>query len=230
MATATKRTSSTKAEHAPPPVGCAAYERADWLNSIPVGLDWLHPLREKQRTAAYAFSDAVAALADIRAQRHDAEAAYRRAVRDGLAASEPAPERPPELDPARREAALTIGREEVDDAREVLSGIVVDSWDATGHLRDARISRKAQAVHCVEIEDTRPGLAPHPGLTESHGPAPTARDRMLIYVIAPAVSGAALLRMTKMTLLTRTKTRRSTNPMRSSTSPNEAMTPPRPKP
>ena len=37
-------------------------------------------------------------------------------------------------------------------------------------------------------------------------------------------------RLSKMTLLTSTKMRNSTNPMRSRTSPNEAMTPPRPKP
>jgi len=35
---------------------------------------------------------------------------------------------------------------------------------------------------------------------------------MLVYVIAPAVSGAALLRMTKMTLLTRTKDQEEQEP------------------
>jgi hypothetical protein len=37
-------------------------------------------------------------------------------------------------------------------------------------------------------------------------------------------------RLSKMTLLTSTKIRNSPNPMRSRTSPNEAITPPRPKP
>jgi hypothetical protein len=53
---------------------------------------------------------------------------------------------------------------------------------------------------------------------------------VVVYSIAPAVSGTAFWRVSKMTLLTRTKIRNSTNAMRSRTSPNEAMTPPRPKP
>ena len=50
------------------------------------------------------------------------------------------------------------------------------------------------------------------------------------HLLPPAVSGSAFPRVSKMTLLTRTKIRNSTNPMRSRTSPNEAITPPRPKP
>ena len=50
------------------------------------------------------------------------------------------------------------------------------------------------------------------------------------YVIRFAREGTALSRVSMMTLLTRTKIRKSTNPMRSRISPNEAMTPPRPKP
>jgi hypothetical protein len=44
------------------------------------------------------------------------------------------------------------------------------------------------------------------------------------------LAGPALSRLRKMTLLTRTKIRKSTNAMPSRTRPNVAMTPPRPKP
>ena len=50
------------------------------------------------------------------------------------------------------------------------------------------------------------------------------------YAIRSAREGTALSRVSMMTLLTRTKIRKSTNPMRSRISPNEAITPPRPKP
>ena len=61
-------------------------------------------------------------------------------------------------------------------------------------------------------------------------PVPLGLEDVVVYLIPPAVSGSAFSRVSKMTLLTRTKIRNSTNPMRSRTSPNEAMTPPRPKP
>jgi hypothetical protein len=72
--------------------------------------------------------------------------------------------------------------------------------------------------------------APATRLTGTPGPSPTARDRLRVYLISPAVSCTVPVRISKVTLLTRTKIRRSTNPMRSRTSPNDATTPPRPKP
>jgi len=122
----TPKRSTAEPEHAPAPAGAAVYERADWLNSIPPGLDWLDPLRGRHLAAAHGFADAVQRLADVRAERHDLERHYREQVRDALAASETAPERPAELDPARRDALVSLAAEDVATARETLSGIVVE--------------------------------------------------------------------------------------------------------
>ncbi|MGO8907339.1 MAG: hypothetical protein ACLQMH_17200 [Solirubrobacteraceae bacterium] len=136
MATATKRTSRTTTEHHPPPVGAAEHEKSTWLDTIPAGLPWLDPLREKHREAAFAFADSVGRLGDVRAERHDAERAYREQVRDHLAAGEAAPPRPEALDAAHREAALAIAAQDVTEAREAVCALATETL---GVLRANRI-------------------------------------------------------------------------------------------
>jgi hypothetical protein len=57
-------------------------------------------------------------------------------------------------------------------------------------------------------------------VTEVTVPAPPGLEVVVGYSIPPAVSGSAFWRVSMRTLLTRTKIRNSTNPMRSRTSPN----------
>ena len=109
----------------------------------------------------------------------------------------------------------------------------VDAYiDALPDWQQAICREVRDLVHAADHEVAETIKRHQPSAVGQHALAIAERvvERLLVYVIAPAVSGAALLRMTKMTLLTRTKTRRSRNPMRSRTSPNEAITPPRPNP
>jgi hypothetical protein len=109
---------------APAPAGCQPHERASWLSALPES-PWLTELRDTHVQLAHEWADACEAIADAREDYVVKEAAYRREVRDALAVGEPAPPRPDGLDPAVREATVTVAREDAELARDALNAHVL---------------------------------------------------------------------------------------------------------
>lgn len=126
MAANTKTATQPAVEYQPPPpAGCAAHERADWLPDLAV--PFLRELRTRHREVAHGWAAAVDRIGAARDQHADLESAYRAQVRDAIAIGDPPPTRASGLDPAIREAHIAVAVEDAAVARDELAVCVVET-------------------------------------------------------------------------------------------------------
>jgi hypothetical protein len=129
-----KRKASPAVPQSPPPAGCRLTERADWLDAVP-DVPALAELRARHTELANAWAKAVNQIAEVRWRHSEAERKFRSTMRDALAVAEPAPPRPPEIDPTQRDAEVLLATEDADALRDELACVVLDVLAA---LRDNR--------------------------------------------------------------------------------------------
>jgi hypothetical protein len=141
---------------APPPVaGAAPHQRGGWIPSGS-GVDFVEELHERHAAACDEWALAVDHAGSVVDELEDEEAQHRAAVRDALAAGEPAP--PLSADPAVGEAKLSLARESVVDCETALAEIVVE---ALAELRSRR--RELEPVMATLPDALKAALSSGPG-------------------------------------------------------------------
>jgi len=149
---------TTKDRPLPPPVaGAASWEEPNWLPTG-TGLDWLDDLRSKHIEAVIEWRTAVAHVVDFESSLDQRNRAWRRAVRDAVAAGEAPP--PREADDAVELAEREVAREDAVASRDGLSRVVVE---LLAELRTAD-NRRALEPHLQAAGvDLRVALRDGPG-------------------------------------------------------------------
>ncbi|MEA2199453.1 MAG: hypothetical protein QOI89_49 [Solirubrobacteraceae bacterium] len=116
-------TATTKDRPLPPPIaGAEEWEVPDWIPSNS-GLDWLDALGEQHLAAVIEWRRSAAHVADTEAAIQEQARAWRRAVRDSVAAGKEPP--PREIDDALVQAQLEIAKEDSVASRDELALVVV---------------------------------------------------------------------------------------------------------
>jgi hypothetical protein len=130
------------------------YERPDFLDALPDGLEWVAALREQHRAAALAYGEAFAALVELRSEQQRSSQDYGQRVRDAIRAGKSAPAMPPEATPEVQAAQIELATEALERARDE---VALHAIDAFYFLRSGRAELPAGLPPALlEIVQVRP--------------------------------------------------------------------------